>query len=125
MPLDTFTANLHAIISHPHLADRHDLRIILITPPPVDERKLRASDSGNIPGYNGLRRTAKATAQYADAVRQVGRERGVEVCDVWSAMMKEAGWSGPGSEALPGSEDAAENQVLRSFLSDGMLLLLL
>jgi hypothetical protein len=111
---------LHAILSHPHLAGRHDLRIILITPPPVDERKLRANDSGNIPGYNGLRRTAKATAQYADAVRQVGKEREVEVCDVWSAMMKEAGWSGLDSEGLPGSEDAAENQVLRGFLSDGM-----
>ena len=34
--------------------------------------------------------------------------------------MKEAGWSGLDSEGLPGSEDAAENQVLRGFLSDGM-----
>ena len=88
----------------------------------MDERKLRAADSNNIPGYNGLRRTADATARYSEAVRQVGKERGVEVCDVWSAMMREAGWNGSDSGPLPGSEDAAENQVLRSFLSDGMLL---
>ena len=88
----------------------------------MDERKLRAADSNNIPGYNGLRRTAEATARYSEAVRQVGKERGVEVCDVWSAMMKEAGWNESSSGSLPGSEDAAENQVLRSFLSDGMLL---
>jgi hypothetical protein len=40
---------------------------------------------------------------------------------VWSAMMREAGWSESDSGCLPGSEGAAENQVLRSFLSDGRL----
>lgn len=82
---------------------------------------LRAADSANIPGFNGLRRTAEATGRYAEAVRRVAGERGVEVCDVWSAMMREAGWNESDSGCLPGSEDAAENQVLRSFLSDGML----
>jgi hypothetical protein len=61
------------------------------------------------------------TARYSEAVRQVGKERGVEVCDVWGAMMREAGWSESDSGCLPGSEGAAENQILRSFLSDGRL----
>lgn len=44
----------------------------------------------------------------------------MEVCDVWSAMMVLAGWNeGDTGSLLPGSEDAAENEVLRSFLSDG------
>lgn len=119
VPLDAFTANLHAILSHKHIAGRPDLRIILITPPPVDERMLRATDSANIPGFNGLRRTADTTAKYAEAVRQVGKDRGVQVCDVWSAMMREAGWDESSTAPLPGSESADENAVLRRFFSDG------
>ena len=61
------------------------------------------------------------TAEYVNAVRTVGIERKVVVCDVWSAMMREAGWNEGDSGCLPGSEDTAENQVLRSFLSDGVL----
>jgi hypothetical protein len=123
VPLDLFTSNLHAILSHPHLTGRPDLRIILITPPPVDERMLRATDSGNIPGFNGLRRTAETTARYVEAVRQVGKERGVQVCDVWSAMMREAGWVEGSTGKLPGCEDAEENTVLRRFFSDGKIVL--
>jgi hypothetical protein len=123
VPLDLFTSNLHAILSHPHLTGRPDLRIVLITPPPVDERMLRAADSGNIPGYDGLRRTAETTARYVEAVRQVGKERGVQVCDVWSAMMREAGWEEGSTEKLPGCEDAEENAVLRRFFSDGRIIL--
>jgi hypothetical protein len=123
VPLDLFTSNLHAILSHPHLTGRPDLRIILITPPPVDERMLRATDSGNIPGFNGLRRTAETTASYVEAVRQVGKERSVQVCDVWSAMMREAGWVEGSTGKLPGCEDAEENTVLRRFFSDGKIVL--
>jgi hypothetical protein len=123
VPLDAFTANLHAILSHKHLTGRPDLRIILITPPPVDERMLRAADSANIPGFNGLRRTADTTAKYAEAVRQVGKDRGVQVCDVWGAMMREAGWDVHSTAPLPGSEAADENAVLRRFFSDGKIVL--
>lgn len=120
VPLEIFTANLHAILSHKHLTGRPDLRIILITPPAIDERMLRANDSGNIPGYNGLRRTAETTAKYAEAVRVVGENRGVPVCDVWGAMMREAGWTEGSKDPLPGCEDATQNDVLRRFFSDGM-----
>jgi hypothetical protein len=122
VPLELFTTNLHAILSHPHLTGRPDLRIILITPPPVDERMLRAADSGNIPGFSGLRRTAENTARYSEAVRKVGKERNVQVCDVWSAMMREAGWVEGSTGKMPGCEDAEENAVLRRFFSDGKMI---
>jgi hypothetical protein len=83
---------------------------------------LRAADSGNIPGFNGLRRTAETTASYSEAVRQVGKERSVQVCDVWSAMMREAGWAEDSTGKLPGCEDAEENALLRRFFSDGRIL---
>ena len=82
---------------------------------------LRATDSANIPGFNGLRRTAETTSKYAEAVRQVGRDRGVKVCDVWSAMMREAGWDADSTAPLPGSESADESAVLRRFFSDGKI----
>lgn len=115
---------MYTILSHPHITNRPDLRTILITPPPIDERMLRATDSGNMLGYNGLRRTAETTSRYAEAVRQVGRERNVPVCDVWSVMMEKAGWTAEDGETgmLPGCEDAPENAVLRAFFSDGMKL---
>lgn len=81
---------------------------------------LRRNDSGNIPDFNGLRRTAETTAKYAEAVRLVGKDRAVPVCDVWGAMMRHAGWSEGSNDPLPGCEDAAENDVLRRFFSDGM-----
>lgn len=84
---------------------------------------LRVNDGNNIPGFDGLRRTADTTAKYSEAVRQVGKERGVQVCDVWSAMMKEAGWHAGSTGPLPGSEAADENAVLRRFLSDGKIVL--
>jgi hypothetical protein len=80
---------------------------------------LRAADSGNIPGYNGLRRTAETTRKYAEAVKGVAKEKGVQACDVWSAMMREAGWDEDRAAPLPGSEAADENAVLRAFFSDG------
>jgi isoamyl acetate esterase len=69
------------------------VRIILITPPPLDPR-------GREPD-----RTHETTAAYAEAVRTVGRERGVPVADIWTAMWEAAGRQ---FEGLP------------AFLTDGL-----
>lgn len=126
LPPSHFKSNLQTLLSHPRVASHARARIILITPPPVDERMLRATDAANIPGFSGLRRTARTTAMYAEAVREVGRERGVGVCDVWGGMVGRAGWrdgDGEGEEGLVGEEGVRESEVLRGFLSDGMFFL--
>ncbi|KAL1588587.1 hypothetical protein WHR41_02380 [Cladosporium halotolerans] len=123
LPPADFKSNLQTLLSHPRVKSHARARIILVTPPPVDERMLRATDAANIPGFSGLRRTARTTAMYAEVVREVGRERGVGVCDVWGGMVGRAGWrdgDGEGEEGLVGVEGARESAVLRGFLSDGL-----
>ena len=69
-----------------------------------------------------LRRTASTTAQYAQTVRSLGSELSLPVLDVWTVMMALAGYDDPTSESepLPGSKDAPQNDVLQSFLQDGL-----
>lgn len=90
--------------------------MILITNPPVIEKMQYAIDKTK--GYP-LRRTAENTKKYADAIREVGKDLGVPVVDLWSAIMLEAGWI-PGFEGpLPGCMDAPHNEVLVKYLVDG------
>jgi hypothetical protein len=80
---------------------------------------LEAEDRVKFPGFTGLRRTASTTAAYAEAAREVGREYGVPVVDVWTAMMTKAGWRASGTGPLPGSKEAPGSDVLLEFMHDG------
>ena len=73
--------------------------------------------SDAIKGYQEKTRTAEHTKKYADACRQVGHELHVDVLDLWTAMMRRAGWK-PGQD-LEGSRALPENPVLRDMLRDG------
>lgn len=123
VPLDEYKNNLRKIATHACLKAHPGIRIILVTPPPVDERKLVAADQAKYPGIGTeMRRTAKATAEYAQAVRELGDELHVPVLDLWSSMASHAGYSGGGviREGLPGSKDAPHNAALQAFLHDGL-----
>lgn len=101
----------------------HNPRIIVVTPPPVEERRLL--DSSRAFGYTNLTRASKVTKTYADAAREVAGKGGFVVCDLWKAMMEKAGWregeGGEVGEVLPGCMEREENEVLRALLSDGKL----
>jgi len=116
VPLARFKKNLLSIIHHP-LVTAHTPKIILLTPPPVEEtvltEQLRAEDSPE-----GIRK-AKDAAEYAEAVREVGKEAGVAVLDVWTDFMKAAGWEG-GDAVLPGSIALGKDPVLAGLLYDGL-----
>lgn len=99
-----------------------NLRIILITPPPIDERLQEAQDKEKYPDFQGLRRTAKTTAAYGRVVREVGAELNVAVLDLWGSMMRKAGWE-EGQGDLAGSKELPQNQVLVDLMEDGMSLL--
>ncbi|KAK3061245.1 hypothetical protein LTS18_006697, partial [Coniosporium uncinatum] len=86
------------MLTHP-LVKAHNPRIILITPPPINEYLQATLDM--VKGYNPPRRSAENTKRYADATREVGKDMGIPVLDMWMACMLEAGWV-PGQE-LPGS----------------------
>ena len=113
--MERFRENLSRIIKHPSL-QRHSPKIILITPPPVDEymrsAKRQISEDPNID------RTASQTAEYADAVREVGKHLKVAVLDIWTIFMQMAGWRS-GDRALPGSKEMDRVLIFRELLHDG------
>lgn len=110
-----YRENLVKIAMHPAV-QAHRPQLILITPPPVEERLGLANDQEK--GINVVRRTAENTARYAEVVRQVGKELNVPVLDVWTAFMEEAGWKE--GEPLPGSSSIEQNPVLVELLHDGL-----
>lgn len=95
VPLDEFRRNVKAMVQHPCVIAHKDIRIILVTTPPIDERTLSQHDHetyGNLP-KGTLRRTAANTAAYAEAVRTLGEELNIPVCDIHTAMIARAGHS--------------------------------
>lgn len=106
VPLQEYKQNLRSLITHETI-EAHQPRIILITPGPVDEYQ-----------FFVRQRTAEHTKLYADACREIGKELGVPVLDLWSVLMAEAGWRE--GEPLPGSIKTERNKVLGELLHDGM-----
>lgn len=115
MPLEYFKENLVNIVNHRSVIVQKP-RIILVTPPPVNEYKLEESDL--MKGLTDPRRTAEHTRKYAVATREVGAELGVVVLDIWSIFMAMTGWKE--GEPLVGSKKVARSEVLEQLLVDGI-----
>ncbi|KAL2221598.1 GDSL Lipase/Acylhydrolase family protein [Thermoascus aurantiacus ATCC 26904] len=115
VPLNEYEENLKAIVKHPAMLAQNP-RILLLTPPPVNEYQLATLDAQK--GFPTPSRTASNTKLYADACREVAASLGVQVVDIWTAFMKAAGWQE--GQPLPGSKDIPNNEVLESLLSDGL-----
>jgi lysophospholipase L1-like esterase len=117
VPLPEFKENLKKIVMHPAVY-AHKAEILLITPPPIDERMCEAHDLSM--GINQVRRSAKVTRQYAEAVLDVSRELGVECLDLWSAFMERVGWLST-DPLLPGCKETnAGKDDLSLLLLDGL-----
>jgi len=115
VPLEQYRENIVKLATHESVVAQK-CRVILITPAPIDERLCLDTDSAK--GIHVMRRTAENTAQYAEVVRQIGRQLNMPVLDLWSAFMRAAGWKQ--GEVLPGSSKIPQNQVLVRLLHDGM-----
>jgi len=61
---------------------------------------------------------AKDAAAYALATREVAKETGIPVVDVWAVFAEKAGWK-EGDEKFPGEEESGKNAELADLLSDG------
>lgn len=119
VPLEQYAANLKTILSHPALAAQKPCRIVLVTPPPIDEHQHEVKDRAA--GYPEMTRHAAVASEYAEACRRVGGDAAgadVAVLDLWTALMRRAGWT-PGDDVLAGSLAAPKNEVLGRLLSDG------
>ncbi|KAF1923685.1 glycoside hydrolase family 95 protein [Didymella exigua CBS 183.55] len=123
VPLRVFEENLRRLIKHPRVQAHEDIRVLLITPPPIDEWGFEHWDE---PGRSA--RKAATAQKYAEGVRKVGEEMGVAVVDLWTACMEEAtvGWNASllterGVEILiPGDMRAERSVVLARLLYDGL-----
>jgi isoamyl acetate esterase len=88
VPLDEYETNVYQIVERMgKLVDKD--RLILITPPKVDENILGSTI-----------RTDENTKLYAKRVRKVGRDMGVKVLDVSSNMNSSVDWRGMLSDGL-------------------------
>jgi hypothetical protein len=97
-------------------------RIVIFTPPPIDERRQFALDQTK--GFTAPRRSAENTRKYADMVRTVAEEElGVPIVDLWMKCMEHCGWQE--GEPLPGSQDIDENPAFLELFTDGEFLNLL
>ncbi|CZT15445.1 related to GDSL Lipase/Acylhydrolase family protein [Ramularia collo-cygni] len=121
VPLSEYRENLKAIITHPRILEHDGARLILITPPPVDERMCLESSKAEDPDFPDVfTRPAATTAQYASVVRQLGQEYNLPVVDIWSTLILRAGGM-TGGVGLPiGSSELAPNPTFQSFFRDGL-----
>jgi len=108
VPLPKFISNIKQIVNmiqspkSPYYSPC--TRIILITPPPINEQR-RAADLASRSVPLPLDRHFDTTKAYAEGVKDVGAEEGVAVVDVWTELWKAAG---------------EDQQGLNKFLSDGL-----
>lgn len=107
--LDTYRANVKRIL-HWEGVRLHRTKVILVTPAPVEEYRLP---------HDGKDR-ADRIARYAQAIRDIGKEEGVPVVDLWMAMMRRTGWEEGCEGALPGSSSAAPAMELGRLFYDGL-----
>ena len=88
VPIDQYKENLSKIIHHPRI-QAHKPKILLVTPPPVEELKHSALDLAV--GRNPPIRKAAVSAGYSEKAREVARETpGVILIDLWQAIMDKA-----------------------------------
>ncbi|KAH8900214.1 SGNH hydrolase [Thozetella sp. PMI_491] len=115
VPLERYRENLAAIVTDARVKE-HNPHIVVITPPPIDERLCEKNNKEW--GVVQIRKAA-ATKAYAEAAREVAEETGAAALDLWSIFMERAGWK-PG-DPLQGSKDVEENpEGLPKLLRDGL-----
>lgn len=69
--------------------------------------------------WGGEVRKQTDARQYAEAVKEVGRDEGIPVVDVWEVFMAKAGWKK--GDNLVGTRESGENEILKGLLYDGTL----
>jgi len=120
VPIQEYRENLKKMIRHPSV-QAHNPIIILMTPPPVDERLCERNEL--LKGVSIVQRKAEVVHQYAQTVRDVSKELNVALLDVWTVFMERATWregmlliGANGANSKP----QIEHPGLLPFLLDGL-----
>ncbi|KAH7023651.1 SGNH hydrolase-type esterase domain-containing protein [Ilyonectria destructans] len=122
VPLETYKENLTKIVNHPRIT-AHKPKILLVTPPPLDEIKVTVRDMNW--GHSQASRTSAISASYSETARQVARENpGVVLVDLWQAIMDKAIEMAPGDYQTGGpwlgSPENGKQGGLDELLHDGL-----
>lgn len=121
MPLDEYKTNLKKIITHRNIT-AHKPKILLITPPPLDEIRITIADKAW--GHAQATRQAGVSAMYSEAARQLAAEvPGTILIDLQQGIMDAAVARTPGYD--PKSEPAlgypgGKSGALEQLLPDGL-----
>jgi lysophospholipase L1-like esterase len=122
IPLEEYRQNLNSILSHIS-RKKNKPKILLATPPPINEVHLEAGDleKGCV-----LTRHQSVTAEYASAVREIAAEfkhDNVVLIDLWKAFTEEAIRLTPDyvdDGLLLGSKEKGDSEGFRHLLVDGL-----
>merc|ERR1711939_15217 len=109
VPLDKYCQNLKNIVAHERVMEHEGVKVVLVTPPPIDEHALLKQKMGT--------RKAEVTREYASAVKCLAEELRIPCLDIWGIFMREAGWKT--GEMLMGSLSVEKNG-LPKLLRDGL-----
>ena len=95
VPIDEYIDNLRAIIDAVGQTGDGTAKLLLITPPPIDEKAWHAFcvDTYGVDRHADPNRSHKATKAYADAVVRVGKETGTPTLDLHAAFLDRGDWS--------------------------------
>ncbi|KAM0334126.1 hypothetical protein ACHAQA_001146 [Verticillium albo-atrum] len=117
---DKYRANLTKIITHPAI-QAHKPKILVVTPPPVDEIRMEVVDKAK--GWPESTRFSSISAQYSQLAREVAAENGVVLIDLWQALMDHAVAKTPSYKAggpLLGTFESGQQGGLADLLPDGL-----
>ncbi|XP_072173794.1 isoamyl acetate-hydrolyzing esterase 1 homolog isoform X2 [Diadema setosum] len=87
--LEAYADNMKAMIKYFESKGLPKERLMLITPPPIDEAAW--SEACKTKGTT-LNRTLKNSGKYAKACCDLAQDLGVKVIDLWTLMQKEENW---------------------------------
>lgn len=88
VPVDQYKENLTKILTHEHIK-AHSPKILLVTPPPIDEIRITELDMAM--GHSQATRQAAVSATYSESARRVAAEiPGVVLIDLQKALLDKA-----------------------------------
>ncbi|KAF7545709.1 hypothetical protein G7046_g9500 [Stylonectria norvegica] len=122
VPIEQYKENLTNIVNHPRIR-AHKPKILLVTPPPLDEIKTTKLDVAK--GHSQSTRTSAISTAYSETARQVAQENpGIVSIDLWQAIMDKASSMAPGDYQaggpVLGSPENGKQGGLDELLPDGL-----
>ncbi|KAK1660048.1 SGNH hydrolase-type esterase domain-containing protein [Colletotrichum godetiae] len=120
VPLEQYKQNLRDILTHPTIR-AHNPKILLVSPPPLDEIRMLERDLEK--GHGQASRSAAVSKTYSDAALSIAAEvPGVVPIDLHEAVMRRAESMTIGSSrsSLPLGHPGGERGGLEVLIPDGL-----